>query len=108
MNVDHLLNQTCTIYSSANQNRFGKNAYGAGVENNCRFQRTNRIIQTPDGEKISIDAILTLSATAVAANNDKVVFNNETFRIMMVAPAVDGEGITRHYKLMVQNWSTSG
>lgn len=106
MNVDHLLKQTCTVYTAGAQDRFGKNAHGAGVDYACRFQQTSRIIQKPNGEKAPIDGIVWLSASAQVVRNDKMTFAGQDYRIMKVSPMVDGAGVTRHYELMVQDWST--
>jgi hypothetical protein len=106
MNVDHLLRQTCTIYTAGAQDRFGKNTHAAGADFACRFQQTNRIIQKPNGEKAPIDGIVWLVASAAAAINDKLTFAGQDYRIMKISPMVDGSGTTRHLELMVQDWST--
>lgn len=106
INVDHLLNQTCTVYPAGDQDRYGKNAHGAGVDYRCRFQSTSRILKMPNGEKTPIDAVFTLAASAVVSINDKVFFNGQTYRVMMFDPAIDGNGTTRHYKMSVTKWNT--
>jgi hypothetical protein len=106
MNVDHLLRQTCVVYTAGAQDRFGKNEYGTGVSYACRFQSTSRIIKDQKGEKTPIVAVFTLAASAVVSINDKVVFNGESYRVMMFDPAIDGRGITRHYKMSVSRWNS--
>lgn len=106
MNVDHLLKQTCTIYTAGAQDRFGKNAHGSGVAAGCRFQKTSRIIQKPNGEKAPIDGIIWLARTTIIAINDKITFGSQDYRVMTISPIVDGRGVTRHFELMLSNWST--
>lgn len=106
MNVDHLLRQSCDIYTAGAQDRFGKNAYGSAITYPCRFQSTSRIIQLPNGEKTPIDGVVWLSSIDSVAINDKMVFAGSDFRIMMISPMIDGMGVTRHYELLVQKWST--
>lgn len=106
MNVDHLLKQTCTISTAGAQDRFGKNAHSAPVSYACRFQKTNRIMQMPNGEKTPVDGIVWLASADAVLINDKLTFGTESFRIMMISPIVDGVGVTRHYELAVTKWST--
>lgn len=107
MNVDHLLQQTCTIYTAGSQDRFGKNSYGTGADVACRFQSTNRIMQMPNGEKAPVDGLLWLSAADGIVIGDKIDFNNTSYRVMMISPIVDGSGATRHYELSMSKWSTT-
>lgn len=107
MNVDHLLRQTCTIFVAGAQNRFGKNEYDTGTDYACRFQKTNRIIQKPNGEKGPVDGVVWLAAADGVHINDKLTFGGQDYRVLMISPMVDGMGTTRHYELMVSDWSTS-
>lgn len=106
MNVDHLLKQSCTIATAGAQDRFGKNAHDAAVTYACRFQKTNRIMQMPNGEKAPIDGMVWLASADNVAINDKLTFGTDTYRIMMISPIVDGAGVTRHYELACSDWST--
>lgn len=106
MNVDHLLRQTCTIFVAGDQNRFGKNAYDGGTDFACRFQQTNRIIQKANGEKAPVDGVVWMASADNVHINDKLVFSDAVYRVLKISPIVDGRGITRHYELMVNDWST--
>lgn len=106
MNVDHLLGQTCTVFPDGIQDRFAKPIYSTGVDYACRFQSTSRIIQLPNGEKTPIDGILTLAASAIVSINNKITFNGINYRVMAISPAIDGSGVTRHFRLMISKWNT--
>lgn len=105
MTPDHLLNQTCTISTAGAPDRFNKASFSAEVTWACRFQRTNRIMQTATAEKTPIDGVVTMSAKAVVAINDKLIFDGASYRVMMIAPGIDGQGQTRQLKLSVQKWN---
>lgn len=68
MKPDHLFNQTCSVATAGAENRFGKNAFGAAQTFACRFQQTNRIMQTPSGEKTPIDGVVSMSASATVTS----------------------------------------
>lgn len=104
MNVDHLLNQLCTIAAAGSQDRYGKLGYDAPITEACRFMETTRTITTPQKERTPIDGIVTLKANTTATSTSKVIFKGVTYRVMRIDPAVDGSGITRHLRIMVQKW----
>lgn len=105
MNVDHLLQQTCTISVAGAQDRFGKKGFSDGVDYACRFQQTSRIMRKPNGEKAPIVGIIWLASTALVNIDDKLEFLGDPYRVMMISPMIDGTGATRHLELMVSNWS---
>lgn len=104
MNVDHLLKQSCTVSTAGAQDKFGKVAEGAATTYPCRFQKTTRVIATPEREKTPIDGVVWLSASAVVGVGDKLIFGSQSYRVMLVQPMIDGKGATRHNEVMVQDW----
>jgi hypothetical protein len=106
MNVDHLLKQTCTISTAGAQDRFGKNAHSAPVTYACRFQKTNRIMQLPNGEQAPVDGLVWLAKADTVVIDDKLTFGGIDYRVMEISPMIDRTGATRHFELMVRKWST--
>lgn len=106
MNVDHLLKQSCTVSTAGVVDKFNKLTYAAPTTYKCRFQKTTRVIATPQNEKTPIDGLVWLVRSAVVAINDKLIFGGVNYKVMRIEPIVDRNGTTRHLELMVQIWNT--
>lgn len=102
MSFNALLNQTGTISNKSTVDRHGKYSQGSGTSVAMRFEKTKKVIVTPQNDKEPIDGIVFVGPSVSVDTGDKLVFDGITYKVMQVSPIILGNGITHHKELMVQ------
>ncbi len=105
MSLKALLNQPGTLENpSGAADRYGQPYFSAPVAVLCRFEQITKTVLNSKGESQPIDGRTFIAPDTVPAIEARFTFNGAHYRVMTVAPLVDGRGRIRHYEVMLQVW----
>jgi hypothetical protein len=102
--IKGLLNQTITIYSKTGFDAYGRESVGTATTAKGRMEVGNKNYLKPNGETVTIDAILFLGADVTISIDDKVNFNSVNYKVTYLNKIVGGSGSTDHLELALQQW----
>ena len=106
MSVESLSHQSITIENpSGTLNRYGKSGFSASTTALVRFERTYKTIKTDTKEREPIHALVGLEPDISISKGARVVYGSDSYRVMEIAEAVDGDGAVHHREAMLQLWS---
>lgn len=104
MAVTDFFNQTITLYNRTSYNKYGKLVVGSGTSVSCRVQEGTKNIVTPDGQNITILAVVYVSPSTTVSVNDKVAYNSVDYKVYRKYVTVDGSGTANHIKIELIKW----
>lgn len=104
MALPQLLNQTVTLYPRASYNAEGREVMGSPTHYPARVQETTASKFLPNGQTITIDAVVYLNGEVTAAANYRVDYNSVQYKVHGVYIARDGQGNANHTKLELIKW----
>lgn len=104
MSATNLFNQTITLYSKSSYDAYGREVVGAGASVNCRFQHKTKQRLLPDGSLKTIHAIAYIPGGTTIAEDDRVTYGSDTYKVFSINNAVDGSGNINHIKLELIKW----
>jgi len=104
MSVSGLLNQTGTLYNRSTYGADGREAFGAGSTVRLRMQPKAKRLLMPDGSVYTIDAIAYIGPSVVLSTDDKLVYNNITYKILDIYLVPGRNGQTNHQELRLVKW----
>lgn len=107
MQINHLLNQTLTLYSKSSYDAYGREVVGTGTSVQCRFQQTSKHRMGPNNSLIIIDGICYVPADTTVELDDKVTFDSVDYKVYSKYIPVDGAGDTHHIKLELIKWKAT-
>lgn len=105
MSLASLLNQTITISTAGGRDKFGNTVNGSAVSYSARFEKKTKTIVTEQSDRTPIHGSVFVGPGTVVAKGDKVNFESQDYKVMEIAPMVDGRGNVRHTELLVQRWT---
>lgn len=108
MGVESLMRQTITISRNTGRDKHAKPTSENPTDYKCRFEQVSMSITSATNERTPITGRVFLQANCPADINDKALFNGRTYRVMRIAPIVDGSGATRHKEAMLADWVYNG
>ena len=100
-----LLNQSATISTKGNPDRYGKNAFGSATAVSVRFEKKKSSIVKADKTVEPIDGVVFVGPSVVVGTGDKLTYGGIDYRVMDVADIVLGNGQVHHKELKVQEFN---
>lgn len=104
MSLAGLLNQTMTLSASSGFGADGRPTHGAGVSTKCRFEPEVRRVLLPDGNVLTIDAVVIVGPSTMVATEAKATYNGNDYRVVDVFDVPGGNGETHHKELRLVKW----
>ena len=104
MGISGLLNQTATLYNRSSYGADGREAFGTGSTVRIRMQPKGKRMLMPDGSIYTIDAIAFVRPDEVLSTDDKIVYNNVTYKVVDIYLVPGRNGITNHQELKLIKW----
>ena len=104
MSINSLLNQTITHYPNAGKDRYGRDLDGSGTSYNARFQYASDERILPNGQVVTIDAIVYVAPDVTVNVDDRIDYGGERYRVHGKSTPVDMNGNTHHIKLKLTKW----
>ena len=105
MSITSLLNQTITLTSQGQRDKFGKVTFATGTSYPARFERNHKLIFTKQNEAINIDGTVFLNPNVTVAVGDRLVYDSVTYQVMQVNEPVGATGAVHHIEVLVQEFS---
>ncbi|MBU1110785.1 hypothetical protein KKB83_04155 [Patescibacteria group bacterium] len=104
MNPVGFFNQTITVATKTANNRYGRATFGTGTDQNARFQKKNKEKLLPNGQLVTIEAIVYCKGSLSININDKITYGSDNYKVYSKSEAIDGEGNINHLKLELIKW----
>jgi len=104
MAYNDLLKQTVTLYTQSTIDAYGRQQVGAGVSHYARVQETTKAKLLPNGETITILAIVYLKSTVSVNHGDKITYSGTDYKVFSKDTSIDGNGNVHHIKLEIVKW----
>lgn len=105
MAISQLLNQTVTLYARGSYDAFGREVVGSGTSYRARVQEVTKSKLLPNGQQVTIDAIVYLNGSPSISANDRLDYNGVKYKIFGKSVGVDGQGNSHHTKLELIKWT---
>lgn len=104
---NHLFHDEITLYTNHTLNDFGENIDGSSRTTTGRYVQKSLMIEDEKGQNKQADGIIQLKESVTGLEvGQKIDVGTESFRIMRIIQAKDGNGNTRKYRLIVKKTST--
>lgn len=104
MTLAGLLNQTMTLSTPSGFGADGRPSHGSGVSTKCRFEPEVKRVLLPDGNVLTIDAMVIVAASVTVATEAKATYNGNDYKVVDVFDVPGGNGETHHKELRLVKW----
>ena len=102
--MDHLLNQTVSIYTTSSHDRYGRETVGSATDYSARVQVGTKTRLLANGEVITIEAICYVLSTTTVVTGDKLTYDSVNYRVHGIYKPIDDSGNVHHIKLELVKW----
>lgn len=94
--LSNLLNQTVTAYPKTGLDDYGRTKTNGSVDYPARVTEVTRRILLPNGETVTIDALVIIDSNPDVDVEDRLDYNGTKYKVAGKKVAIDGQGETHH------------